>query len=239
MFSLSLETSLGRYINSVALVGVIALTGACASSQQQDLPEVDKDGLELVKNTRHSAAYVDPDADFSEFNRVSIAEVEVAFRKNWLRDQNDDRVALSRRVTQEDADKIKAAVAEEFTRVFTEELEKGGYEVVDYKGFENSAADLLVLAPAIVNLDVTAPDTMSPGMSRTYAASTGSMTLYLEFHDSVSGALLGRFVESRAIGDNGTTMQISNSVTNKADADREFRQWAQNLVAKLDEVHGK
>ncbi len=239
MFSHSLEKRLATTVNVLALAGIVALTGACASSQQQDLPEVDKDGLELVKNTRHSAAYVDPDADFSEFNRVAIADVEVAFRKNWLRDQNDTRASLSRRVTQEDADKIKAAVAEEFTRVFTEELEKGGYEVVDFGGFENSASDLLVLAPAIVNLDVTAPDTMSPGRSRTYTASTGSMTLYLEFHDSVSGALLGRFVEAKEIGDTGTTMQISNSVTNKADADREFRQWAQKLVAKLDEVHGK
>jgi hypothetical protein len=234
-----MEKRLARTINAIALVGIVALTGACASSQQQDLPQVDKDGLELVKDTRHSAAYVDPDADFSEFNRVTIADVEVAFRKNWLRDQNDSRASLSRRVTQEDADNIKAAVAQEFTRVFTEELENGGYEVVDFGGFENSASDLLVLAPAIVNLDVTAPDTMSPGRSRTYAASTGSMTLYLEFHDSISGALLGRFVEAKAIGDTGTTMQISNSVTNKADADREFRQWAKRLVAKLDEVHGK
>jgi hypothetical protein len=239
MISLAMEKRLARTINAIALVGIVALTGACASSQQQDLPQVDKDGLELVKDTRHSAAYVDPDADFSEFNRVTIADVEVAFRKNWLRDQNDSRASLSRRVTQEDADNIKAAVAQEFTRVFTEELENGGYEVVDFSGFENSASDLLVLAPAIVNLDVTAPDTMSPGRSRTYAASTGSMTLYLEFHDSISGALLGRFVEAKAIGDTGTTMQISNSVTNKADADREFRQWAKRLVAKLDEVHGK
>ena len=214
MISLSMEKRLAKTINAIALVGIVALTGACASSQQQDLPEVDKDGLELVKDTRHSAAYVDPDADFSEFNRVTIADVEVAFRKNWLRDQNDTRASLSRRVTQEDADKIKAAVAEEFTRVFTEELENGGYEVVDFGGFENSASDLLVLAPAIVNLDVTAPDTMSPGRSRTYAASTGSMTLYLEFHDSVSGALLGRFVEDKARGDIGPSLQISTSVTN-------------------------
>lgn len=221
-----------------ALIAIVGLTGACATSQKEALPEVDKDGLELVKSSRHSAAYVDPDADFSEYKRVTIAEVEVAFKKNWLRDQNQDRAALSHRVSQEDADKIKAALADEFTRIFTEELEKGGYEVVDYKGFENSAQDLLLLTPAIVDLDVSAPDTMSAGRSRSYTASAGSMTLYLEFHDSVTGALLGRVVDAQSLG-NATTVQISNSVTNKADADRMLRRWAQKLVAALDRVHGK
>lgn len=227
-----------RGVRCAALVAVVSLTAACASSQKPELPQVDSDGLELVKSSRHSAAYVDPDADFSEYKRVTIAEVEVAFKKNWLRDQNQDRASLSRRVTQEDADKIKAALAEEFSRIFTEELEAGGYEVVDFEGFENSAQDLLLLAPAIVDLDVTAPDTMSPGRSRTFAASAGSMTLYLEFHDSVTGALLGRAVDAQSL-DTSTTVQISNSVTNKADADRMLRRWAKKLVAALDRVHGK
>ena len=223
---------------TVAMIGLALLLGACASSQKEDLPKVDKDGLELVEGSKAAAAYRNPDADFSQFNRVTIADVQVAFRKNWLRDQNQDRVALTHRVTQEDADRIKQAVANEFTRIFTEELEKGGYEVVDYEGFENAADDLLLLTPAIVNLDVTAPDTHSPGMSRTYTASTGSMTLYLEFHDSISGELLGRVVDSQAAPDRGY-MTISNSVTNKADADRMLRRWAQSLVAALDRVHGK
>jgi hypothetical protein len=223
---------------TAAVVSAAVLLGACASNPQEDLPKVDKDGLVLVEGSKAAAAYKNPDADFSQFNRVTIAEVQVAFRKNWLRDQNQERVAVTRRVTQEDADRIKSAVADEFTRIFTEELEKGGYEVVAYDGFENAADDLLLLAPAIVNLDVTAPDTQSPGMSRTYTASTGSMTLYMEFHDSISGELLGRIVDSQSAPDRGY-MSISNSVTNKAEADRMLRRWAQSLVAGLDRVHGK
>ena len=117
-------------------------------------------------------------------------------------------------------------------------MEKGGYAVVPYDGFENSSQDLLLLTPAIVNLDVTAPDKMSAGMSRTYSASAGSMTLYLEFHDSVSGALLARVMDAQSSMDTGR-IQISNSVTNKAEADRMLRRWATTLVSKLDEVHGK
>jgi hypothetical protein len=227
-----------KAIALVTALGATALLGACASTQKEELPQVDKEGLQLVEGSKAAAAYKDPNADFSQFKRVSIAEVEVAFRKNWLRDQNQERMSASRRVSQDDANKIKTAVAEEFTRIFTEELQKGGYDVVDYEGFENSADDLLLLVPAIVNLDVTAPDTMSAGRSRSFTASAGSMTLYLEFHDSVSGALLGRIMDAQSAPDRGY-MSVSNSVTNKADADRMLRKWAKLLVAGLDKVHGK
>ncbi|MEH6592891.1 MAG: DUF3313 family protein [Halioglobus sp.] len=202
------------------------------------MPKVSDDGLTLVEGTEVGAAYLQEGADFTQYNRLAIMDVSVSFRKDWMRDQNRDRAALSQRITQQDADKIKQSLADEFQTVFTEELEKGGYTVVDYEGVDNSAQDLLVLRPAIVNLDVTAPDTMSPGMSRTYTASTGSMTLVLEFFDSVTSSLLGRVMDAEAVRDAGY-MSISNSVTNKADADRIMRKWAKLLVKKLDKVHGK
>jgi hypothetical protein len=34
-------------------------------------------------------------------------------------------------------------------------------------------------------------------------------------------------------------MQIANSVTNKADADRMLRKWAKKLVERLDAVNGR
>jgi hypothetical protein len=220
------------------LIALIALVGACASTEKAEMPAVSDDGLTLVEGTEVGAAYVQPGADFTEFNRLAIMDVAVSFRKDWMRDQNRDRVALSQRITQKDADKIKKSVAEEFQKVFTEELEKGGYSVVDYEGVDNTAQDLLVLRPAIVNLDVTAPDTMSAGRSRTYTTSTGSMTLVLEFYDAVTGSLMGRVMDAEAVRD-ASYMNISNSVTNKADADRIMRKWASLLVGKLDEVHGK
>ena len=58
------------------------------------------------------------------------------------------------RVSTRDMDRMKADVAAAFKKVFTEELQtKGGYEVVD-----TAAQDVLVLRPAIINLQVTAPD---------------------------------------------------------------------------------
>jgi hypothetical protein len=108
-----------------------------------------------------------------------------------------------------------------------------GYVIVD-----GAAEDVLVLRPAIINLDITAPDTMSPGMTRTFTASAGEMTLYMEFFDSTTSAILGRVVDAEASRDLGG-VQISNRVTNIAEADRILRKWADIPRQKLDEVHGK
>ena len=138
------------------------------------------------------AALIDPDADFSVFERVAILDPHVAFRSNWLRDQNRTR---SRNIRATDVERIKADVASLFKDVFTERLEAAGYEVVNY-----SDEDVLVLRPAIIDLDVNAPDTRNTGRQRTYTATTGAATLMLELFDSLSGDLIGRAADRRAAG---------------------------------------
>ena len=210
--------------------------GACTTSS--DLPATTDDGLQRVEGARVDAAYMAPDADFSIYQRVNIARVEVSLQKNWLRDQNADRRNVSHKVTQEDADRIKAAIATSFREIFTEELKKGGYEVVAEVDPTGDNEDLLLLLPSIIDLDVAAPDTQSPGRYRTYTTSAGSMTLGLEFRDSITGDTLGKVMDSREAPDRGY-MQVSNSVTNKAEAERMLRRWAGMLVAALDKAHGK
>ncbi len=213
------------------------LLGACASNQPE-LPDTIDDGLVRVENTTAQAVYRDPDADMSHYDRVYITDVAVAFKKDWLRDQNRKQTAASQRLTQQDADRIKDTVAMEFTRIFTEELDKGGYPVVSTLDTGVSNENLLILRPAIVDLDVTAPDVPTPGRSQTYTASNGSMTLYLEFYDAITGDLLGKVADARAVRDRNY-LQISNSVTNKAEADRMMRRWAQLLVKAMDRAHGR
>ena len=56
-----------------------------------------------------------------------------------------------------------------------------GYPVV-----EEAADDVLLLRPAIVNLDVAAPETSRMSRGRSYVDSAGQMTLYIELYDSVT-----------------------------------------------------
>jgi hypothetical protein len=221
--------SLAKII-SLTLFAVIL--SSCATTKKE-LPKTSHDGLDLVEDTTLGAVYKKPGADFSQYDRVAIVEVTVAFRKNWQRDQNRDRMGLGRSVSNDDMDRIKKTLSEEFKKVFSKELQEGGYKIT-----ESGAEDVLVLRPAIIDLDITAPDTMSPGMTRTFTASAGEMTLYMELYDSVSSEILGRVVDAEAGRDLGG-IRISNRVTNVAEADRILRKWADILRKKLDQAHGK
>jgi len=225
-----------QLIVRLALPAALATTIGCASTGDE-LPAVSEEGMERVDNTRVDALYVNPDANFSEFRRFAIADVDVSFRRNWLKDQNQSRRQLSRRVSHEDANKIRTSLAASFRRIFTEELEEAGYAVVDPAVSENVTGDLLLLHPDILDLDVTAPDIASPDRVRTYTACGCSMTLSLELYDAMSGTLLARITDRKKAPDQ-RPMRITNSVTNKADADRIMRRWANMLVDKLESVHG-
>ena len=189
-------------------------------------PERSFDNLVAVEGAAVNMAYIDPDADFSVFKRVAILEPFVAFRSNWQRDQNRSR---SRNIRARDMEGIKGDVATQFERVFTERLEAAGYEVVDMAN-----EDVLLLRPAIIDLDITAPDTRTAGRSRTFTASTGAATLYIQLFDSLSGDVIGRAADRQAVRSGGGQISWSNSVTNNADARRMFGRWADTLIAFLD-----
>ena len=205
---------------------VLMLVPILGSAEEEEAA-VSFDGLVVVEGSRVHMAYIDPDADFSVFHRVAILDPHVAFRSNWQRDVNRSR---SRNVRTSDIERIKEDVAGLFKDVFTEQLEAAGFEVVNYAG-----EDVLVLRPAIVDLDITAPDVRSAGRSRTYTANTGAATLYIELFDSLSGAIIGRAADRRSGGRSGGFATVSNRVTNRADARREFRVWADKLIEFLNE----
>ncbi len=96
--------------------------------------------------------------------------------------------------------------------------------------------DVLALVPAIVDLDVHAPDLSmrQAGMSRTYTTSAGEMTLNMAFYDSDTNSLIGRIIDERRAIDTGR-LQWSNSITNRQEANIIFRSWASRLVRALDE----
>ena len=208
----------------------LVFVGVAASAEEED-GTFDWDGLVAVEESRLHAAFINPEADFSVFQRVAILDPHGAFRSNWQRDQNRSR---SRNVRATDMDRIKEDVAALFKDVFTEELEAAGYAVVNY-----SDEDVLVLRPAIIDLDVVAPDTRGGGRNRTYTATTGAATLMMELFDSVSGDLIGRAADRRTARNAGGFATAANRVTNRSEARREFRVWASKLVEFLDSHYVK
>ena len=191
-----------------------------------------KDGLQLQKHTKQRLVYLKPGATFSQYDRVAILECYVEFRKNWARDYNSEHQSLENQVTNQDIERMKSALSTEFKKVFVNELTRGGYQVVD-----TTAPDVLVLRPALVNVDATAPDLMTANMERTVVKSAGEMTLYLELWDSTTSTILARVMDAEA--DQQPFAQPANRVTNTAAADTILKSWADELRGHLDAVRGK
>ena len=61
------------------------------------------------------------------------------------------------------------------------------------------------------------------------------MTLRMDLVDSSTQALIGRVID-RQRARNNMSMQVTNSVTNRAEADRMLRRWADILRDALDEA---
>lgn len=198
------------------------------ASAKDDPPETTLDGLVLVKKSKVDLAYALPGADLSVYSKVMILEPHIAFRKNWQRDQN--RTRGTGRVRDKDMERMISRGKDLFEHVFIDVLEENGYPVVSAAG-----ADVLLVRPAIIDLDVTAPDIQTAGRTTTYSASAGEATLFVELYDSVSLQILARATDRKA--DRNTSLRWTmsrSSVSNKADASRALKHWAGLLVKALD-----
>ncbi len=221
-----------KKLRALVPVIVLACISACASTSA---PQETHDGLVLQPKTKFSEVYVRPGASLAGYKEFGLEPCQVAFRKNWLRDQNTASMDLSSRVTQQDVDRIRDALGSQCDKYFREALEAPPpYSIVDE--FDNGEA-VLVLRPSIINLDINAPDTRSPGRTRTYTTSSGEMTLLLEALDGTTGEILVRVVDRRRDMESGR-LEWTNGVTNKADADRILRRWAEQLRKGLDTANG-
>ena len=207
-----------------ALAGALPVTAA-------DEPPREWDGLVRVNSKQIDHLYKLPEADFSGYKRVRLDPIEVEFDKNWK--PNAAERSPSRRLDNSDLEKIKKTLAEEFRKVFTEELAKNGYPVVD-----QDDDDVLRVSAAIANLYITAPEKMSAGRSRTYTTNAGHMTLVAELRDSVTGKLMARAVDSVQARDTGTFM-ITTSVSNLASARTALSKWARVLREGMDAATGR
>lgn len=214
---------------SMKLLALTAMLASCASLAGDEYPEVTEEGLHKVKDSQLGLVYAKQDADFSVYDRIWLVEPAVAFKKNWQREQNRSQPF---KVNKNDMQRIRDGLAEMFTEVFTAELTEGGYTLV-----EEADEDVLIVRPAIINLDVRAPDTSSAGRSYQYAESAGEMTLYVELYDSVTGDLVAKALDRRRDRESGY-FDWHTRITNRDAADKILKSWAKTLRQGLDEAHG-
>lgn len=208
-------------------LATVALAFTLGTALADDAPTT-WDGLVQVKPRRMEAAYVLPGADFRPYTKVMLDPVEVAFRKDWMQNMNQN-TPLAYQVTDRDAQKILDTARSNFDDIFQDAFTKAGYQVVT-----TAAPDVLRIRTGLLNLYVNAPDVSGAGRERSFTANAGEATLFIEVRDSVSVALLGRVVDRRETQNTG--MQMASSVSNQAEFRMLFKQWASIAAKGMDEL---
>lgn len=218
----------------VITASLASFMAGCVSTSSSPAPvasSAELDGLTARPVRGLDAVHVRPGVDFSVFKTILIDPLEIAFDRDW--DPNRDQRDLSRRLTPADIKNIRAEMAREFRSVFVEELTSAGYRIV-----EQTAEDTLRIKPALADVYINAPEKMAAGSYRTYTMEAGEMTLKLEAHDGPTGQLLARVVDREQ--DRGLEqLELTTSVTNRADFRRAVRRWAQRLRTALDTVNAR
>ena len=98
---------------------VIGLLASLSASARELTPPAIVDGLHLVPDTQLGLVYAEPDADLSVYRQLLLIDAQVAFKKNWQREINQDKPY---HVTAGDMQKIREEVSALFREIFTREL---------------------------------------------------------------------------------------------------------------------
>ncbi len=157
------------FIRTLAVMTAF-LCGAAAAQVVSDMTE---DGLVRVPSSRKAGVYRLPDARFAQYRRVMLAPALVAIRKD------PDKYSFSRVDTGLKPSE-RQRIVNDMSRAFHEELvaelvERGGFALA-----EAPAPDVLLIVPAITEVDLSI---------------AGSMTLIVELRDAASGVTVGRVID--------------------------------------------
>ena len=241
-----------KYMRAVILGAMLAASGGILA-ETMALPTFDDytakgflsdySKLEPMDDDRDAFRYLNPDVDFSSYNKLLIDRIKVYYQ------EDSDYQGI-------DPDDLKA-----LTDYFHQALVKAmgdEYPVVDEPG-----PDVLRLRIAVTDLVPNKPEASvvslvvpflwvadaGTGVAKGETGSTaftGEATIELEALDSVSSRQLGAFIETRVGKKYNWTKGVTEGVTSYAKAYTKWDYtkkamdfWAQRLRMRMDALHGK
>lgn len=225
-------------MKNLIFLAIAALVAGCAGEpgiQTGPGAETTFDGLVRIDNSRFADAWIDPDVDLSQYNKIIPIRAEFEFRavKETPATTSMRRTAASNtEFWISDAD--RARLVDEVSGVFQDELAKSrSFTITDTPGPET-----LILVGTLHDIVSNVPPDLV-GRGEIFISSVGQATLVLELRDSLSNETIYRALDRRSGQQaSGTTMIRSNSVTTWAEVRRLARRWAVRLREGLDSVHG-
>ena len=212
---------------TVVAVAALAVAGMASA---QDAPEVSFDGLHRFDSRNFKLAYADPDVDFTQYTKFIPGTAQFEFRAVKKTSSLQARRSNTREFYIDDKNRQK--LEDTVSGIFADELSKSE----SFTETNTPGPDTLIIRGALHDIvSQVPPDAV--GMSDIYLSSVGEATLIIEAVDSLSGEVIWRAIERRAVQRPGGDLMLSNTVTNWAEVRRWARRWASRLREGMDSIH--
>ena len=219
-------------MKKIYLSFAIILLAGCSSApptiQEGPNAEVSFDGLHAIDNSVFAMAWADPEIDFSRYSKIIPGNATLEFRA-VRRNAGTTRARSSQNefyIEQSARDELEAIASE----IFNEEVSSSTrFTVTDAPG-----QDVLFIRGALTDIVSNVPP-QTAGRSEVFLSSVGEITLIIEVVDSMSGEVIFRAVERRALDRQGQAMR-SSSVNSRSEVRRLMRRWATTLREGLDSI---
>jgi len=220
-------------VKKLTLVVAALVAAGCATPeptiQTGPSAEVSFDGLHKIDNSAFAEAWADPDIDFSRYHKIMPGGAFFEFRAV----KKTNKTTSARLTSSQDefwiSDESKKKLEEEVSAIFNEELAKS----TRFTPTDKPGDDVLIIRGGLHDIVSRVPPQYI-GRSEIYLRSVGEATLILEAVDSMSGEVVARAVERRAMQRPGQDLMLANTVTTWAEVRRTARAWATKLREGLD-----
>lgn len=207
-------------------MGALALTfaGLVAGCTHTRGPEErTDDGLVRVPSRAAGGVYRAPGALFTQYRRMILEPPTVDFTASW------------RAAHPEVSDADVARLRDEAAKLFREEFRRQLIDTGRYTLAEAPDADVLIITPRVIDLDIPAPEAGMEVGKRSYTPGPVRMQIIGELRDAASGTLAGRVIMFAGDARYGfNEMRLANRTTNAREMRIAFGQWSTLVFEALN-----
>lgn len=186
---------------------------------------------ELVEGkSRFRETWVNPDADFTQYDKILLGDSEFQFRDVGpaQKYRSSTRMSSSKQefgILEEDREKFKQVVGDAFVKELSRSRK---YDIVT-----DASPGTILLEGAVLDIVSHVPPELVGARSEVYLASVASVTLVLELHDAVTGQVLAYVEERRKIEQPGGRIDSFTMPANSVTVWSEVSRWARSAASRL------
>ena len=199
-----------------------ALAAGCAADPPPE--ETTADGLVRVPSRSVGGVYRDPQAAFFQYRRIILEPPSISFVKDWT--EKHPKVSPS------EINRIRTESVHLFRDEFAREFVKRG----SYKFADEPAPDVLLVVPAVEELDIIAPEAGDSPGARTYLTGRPvTMKVTGDIRDAMTGKVVARVITYHPPEQNPyNELRIANRTSNAQEQRRVFAEWSLLAREALD-----